>query len=149
MNRLSLILVLCLALGAGSAAAQGLPSFAQRDLTVDRAGGGPLTLHVEVAESPAQKAYGFMFRRELPRGQGMIFLFKPAQEAVFWMKNTLLPLDILFIAPDGRIVKIAAQARPMDPTPIPSDAPVAAVLEIGGGEAAAQGLATGDHVELW
>lgn len=101
---------------------------------------------VEIADTPAMRDRGLMFRKSLGPNQGMLFDFHTAQPVSFWMKNTLIPLDMLFIAPDGRIASIARNATPMDETPIPSGAPVTGVLEIRGGRAAEIGAEPGDLV---
>jgi uncharacterized membrane protein (UPF0127 family) len=88
-----------------------------------------------------------MFRRRLAADRGMLFDFKTSQRVSFWMKNTLIPLDLVFIGADGRIVTIARQARPLDETPIPSGGDVLGVLEIRGGRAAEIDAAPGDHVQ--
>ncbi len=107
---------------------------------------GPVTFHVMVAQTEAQREMGLMFRRDMAADQGMIFDFPDVAQRAFWMRNTLLPLDILFIDPDGRILNIAAQAVPMDETPLPSDGPARTVLEINGGLAAKLGIRPGDQV---
>ena len=84
-----------------------------------------------------------MFRRSLAPDRGMIFPYQPPQEVAFWMKNTLIPLDMLFIRGDGTIVRIAT-AKPLDLTPVSSGEPISAVLEIAGGRAAELGIKEGD-----
>jgi len=84
-----------------------------------------------------------MFRRTLAGNRGMIFPYEPAQEVAFWMQNTLIPLDIMFIRSDGTIVRIV-NAKPMDLTPLPSGQPVTGVLEIRGGRAKELGIKEGD-----
>lgn len=101
---------------------------------------------VEVARTREQKAQGLMLRETVPQGTGMLFLFDPPEPATFWMKNTLVPLDLLFIDPEGTIVFIAAQAKPHDLTPLTPPMPVASVLEIGGGEAQRLGIVIGDSL---
>ncbi len=86
-----------------------------------------------------------MFVRSLGPDEGMIFPYQPAQQVSFWMKNTLIPLDIIFVRTDGTIARIT-NARPMDVTPLPSGEPVATVLEIRGGRAAELGIKDGDFV---
>ena len=86
-----------------------------------------------------------MFRKALEPDRGMIFPYDPPQEVAFWMKNTLIPLDIVFIRSDGTIARIA-NAEPMDITPLPSGEPVAVVLEIAGGRAKQLGIREGDVV---
>ena len=87
-----------------------------------------------------------MFRKSVAADRGMIFPYEPAQEVAFWMKNTLIPLDMVFIGPDGKIGRIAANTTPMSLDPVPSVDPVSAVLEIAGGRAAELGLKEGDKV---
>jgi uncharacterized membrane protein (UPF0127 family) len=98
---------------------------------------------VEVAATPEQQERGLMFRGSLAPDRGMIFTYQPAQEVAFWMKNTLIPLDIIYIRSDGTIVRIV-NAEPMDLTPLPSGEPITAVLEIRGGRAAELGIKEGD-----
>ena len=101
---------------------------------------------VEIASTPDQQEAGLMFRRSLGPNEGMIFPYAPAQDVAFWMKNTLIPLDILYIREDGKIARIT-KAQPMDLTPLPSGEPVVSVLEIAGGRAAELGIAPGDRVD--
>jgi uncharacterized membrane protein (UPF0127 family) len=107
---------------------------------------GVLHYKVEVATTSQEQAKGLMFRTSLPERGGMIFPMKPPRFASFWMKNTLISLDIIFIRPDHTIESIAANAVPQDLTPLESGEPVAAVLEIAGGEAARIGIAPGDKI---
>lgn len=115
-------------------------------LTLHRAG-GPTTYRVEVAATPGQQATGMMFRRSMAPGTGMLFPMQPAREASFWMRNTLIPLDLVFIAPDRRVLGITANARPQSDDPLPSGGKVIAVLELAGGEARRIGLRPGDRVD--
>ncbi len=87
-----------------------------------------------------------MFRKELPEGYGMLFDFHTDQTANFWMRNTYIPLDIIFIKSDGRILHIAENAKPMSDDLIPSGGPIRAVLEVIGGTARKLGIAPGDTV---
>ena len=115
----------------------------------------PLTIHsangahrftVEIAATFEQQEAGLMFRKLVPANHGMIFPYSPAQEVAFWMKNTLVPLDMLFIRSDGTIARIVT-AKPLDLTPVPSGEPVVAVLELRGGRSAELGVKEGDRVE--
>ena len=99
----------------------------------------------EVARTSQQQEKGLMFRTRLGPAEAMIFPMRPPRFASFWMKNTLIPLDIIFIRPDGTIHRIA-NARALDLSPVESYEPVAAVLEIAGGRAAQLGLKEGDRV---
>ena len=108
--------------------------------------GGIIHFRVEVAATGQEQARGLMFRTSLPDHGGMIFPMIPPRFASFWMKNTLIPLDMIFIRPDGSIARIAANTVPGNLEPVDSGEPVSAVLEIGGGGAAANGIAEGDRV---
>lgn len=101
---------------------------------------------VWVADTPARSEQGLMFVRDLPPERGMVFPFEPARVVSFWMKNTYIELDLLFIAADGRVVKIIEHAAPLRLDLLSSDVPVGAVLELRGGEAGLLGLKVGDRV---
>ncbi len=107
-----------------------------------------VSLRVEVADSDFLRRRGLMNRQRLPRGQGMLLLWKRPTMAAIWMKNTLVPLDIVFLDAEGRIVHVHEGARPGDLTPIAAGRPVLAVLEIGAGEARRLGLKKGDRAAL-
>jgi uncharacterized membrane protein (UPF0127 family) len=107
---------------------------------------GVHVFQVEMAITPEEKEHGLMFRRELPEGQGMLFDFQFDQNVAFWMKNTYIPLDMLFIRADGRILRIAENTEPLSERNIPSGGPVRAVLEVIGGTAKKLGIAAGDRV---
>ncbi len=109
---------------------------------------GPLTLDVEVADSDPKREQGLMFRRELAPNHGMIFLFDEAQEISMWMKNTYIPLDMVFIGDDWRVLHIARNAEPQSTAIISSVHPASRVLEIAAGEADRLGLKAGDSVSL-
>jgi uncharacterized protein len=101
---------------------------------------------VEVADTPASQEQGLMYRRHMAPTQGMIFPMNPPVPASFWMKNTYIPLDLLFIGPDHRIIRIAANAKPLSLALIECPEPVSAVLELNGGAAKRFGLKAGDTV---
>ena len=101
---------------------------------------------VEMAVTPEQQAKGLMFRRELPEGRGMLFDFGQEQPTSFWMKNTYIPLDMIFIRGDGRIANIAENTVPLSEALISSGGPVRAVLEVIGSTAKKFGIAPGDRV---
>jgi uncharacterized protein len=107
---------------------------------------GQVKLKVEVARTPEEQARGLMFRESLPADGGMIFPLDPPRHASFWMKNTVIPLDMIFIRSDGSIARIEPETTPQSLTPVPSGEPVAAVLELAGGRASALGIAEGDRV---
>jgi len=101
---------------------------------------------VELATNAAERAVGLMYRKELPEGHGMLFDFHDDQPVQFWMHNTYISLDMIFIASDGRVVRVAENAKPMSDELIPSGRPVRAVLEVIAGTARKFGIAPGDRV---
>ncbi len=105
------------------------------------------TFQVEVAKTEAEQAKGLMFRTELGPDEGMIFPKDPPERSAFWMRNTVIPLDIIFIGTDHRILNIAANAVPYDETPLPSTGITSGVLELAGGRAAELGIKPGDKVK--
>lgn len=144
---LGLLVVSCALLPLVLVSAQDKAALAHAVAVITPKTAQPLHLDVEIAATQEQQERGLMFRRDLPADKGMLFPYDPPREVAFWMKNTVIPLDILFIGPEGRIVKMV-EAQPLDQTPLPSGQPVKAVLEIKGGLAASAGLATGDQVVL-
>ena len=115
-------------------------------LTV-RSSGKVHRFSVEVAATPREQAKGLMFRREMGADEGMIFPMNPPRFASFWMRNTVLSLDLIFIGTNHRVLNIAANAVPYDETPLPSNGLAIAVLELNGGRAAELGIGPGDKVE--
>ena len=107
---------------------------------------GEHSFTVDVAATPGQQEHGLMFVRSLAPDRGMIFPYDPPQRVSFWMKNTLIALDMIFIRSDGTIARIVT-AKPLDESPVPGGEPIAAVLEIAGGRAAELGIRAGDTVE--
>ena len=101
---------------------------------------------VELATNDAERERGLMYRKSMPEGHGMLFDFGYAQPTAFWMHNTYISLDIIFIGPDGRIIRIAENAKPMDDTLIPSGGLVRGVLEVIGGTSHKLGIKAGDKV---
>ncbi len=126
------------------------PSVAQTltPVSITIKGGQVRTFQIEIADTPEAREKGLMFRESMPLDQGMLFVFDREAPVAFWMKNTLIPLDMLFIRADGTIINIYPMARPHDETPIPARAPVRYVLEINGGVAAMLGIRAGDKVTL-
>ena len=111
---------------------------------------GRYPLQVEYAADDVTRDTGLMCRTHLASNRGMLFDFiQPTQGVAFWMKNTLIPLDIIFIGPDGKVISLAADARPLDETPLPAGGTIRGVLEIAGGRAAQIGLKPGDQVVNW
>ena len=114
-------------------------------LTVTHAG-QPHTFRVEVAATPGQQEQGLMFRTAMGADEGMIFPMEPPRGASFWMRNTVIPLDLVYVGTDGRISNIAANAVPYSETPLLSAGLVKGVLELNGGRAAQLGIVAGDKV---
>jgi uncharacterized membrane protein (UPF0127 family) len=101
---------------------------------------------VEIADTPDERETGLMNREQLAADAGMLFDFKAPEDVAFWMKNTLIPLDMLFIDQSGHIVNIAERTVPNSLVPIGSVKPVRAVLEVNGGTAARLGIKPGDKI---
>jgi uncharacterized membrane protein (UPF0127 family) len=101
---------------------------------------------VELAANDEDRTRGLMYRKELPEGRGMLFDFKTEQPVEFWMRNTYVSLDIIFIRGDGRILRIAENTEPLSERLIPSGGPVRGVLEVVAGTARKLGVAPGDKV---
>ena len=107
---------------------------------------GVHAFNVELATTEEERERGLMFRKELPQGQGMLFDFFTDQPVSFWMHNTYISLDLIFIRSDGRIMHIAENAKTLSDDLIPSGAPVRAVLEVIAGTARQLGIKPGDKV---
>lgn len=151
-RRYVLIVIAVVALGALAIVPRFLTAQDEGAVTFDRdrlnirTAAGEHAFEIELAETPEQRSRGLMFRDHLDPDAGMLFVFEAPREASFWMKNTLIPLDLLFIDGGGTIVRIAAETTPSSETPIPSGGLVKGILEIAGGRAAALGIAVGDRV---
>lgn len=113
---------------------------------VVRSARGMHRFDVEVARTELEQEKGLMFRKELGADTGMLFPMDPPRTASFWMKDTLIPLDMLFIHTDGTIAFIQANAEPYSRIPVSAGIPVAAVLELRGGRAGELGIAEGDRL---
>jgi uncharacterized membrane protein (UPF0127 family) len=134
--------------GSGTAVSERSPAgLDQVPLTI-QSRSGTHRFMVEVARTPEQQAQGLMNRQAMAADRGMLFPYDPPQNASFWMKNTIIPLDIIFIRANGTIALVAADTVPLSLEPIPSLEPVGAVLEINGGRAAQLGIQAGDKV-VW
>jgi uncharacterized membrane protein (UPF0127 family) len=119
-----------------------------RPLTV-RTAKGEFRFLVEVADSDRERELGMMCRRSLAPDRGMLFDFgRERPDAAFWMRNTLIPLDIIYIRRDGVVRSIIRNARPLDETPRPAGGPILGVLELAGGRAAQIGLQPGDRIDF-
>jgi uncharacterized membrane protein (UPF0127 family) len=107
---------------------------------------GRHAFQVEIADNEATREHGLMDRRYMAPDHGMLFEFDRDEPVSFWMKNTYIPLDMIFIAPSGVVTHIAANAEPLSERVVPSGGPSIAVLELDGGTAASIGLRVGDKV---
>lgn len=149
--RIQVLLLTC-ALAFPACARTAESGTARAEVTVVTAVGERHVFQVEIAESSSERRRGLMFREHLPPSHGMLFLYQPVQRVSIWMKNTLLPLDIMFIDAQGRIARIEHNAVPLSTRPMSSGVAVRAVLEINGGMAESLHLAPGDRViytPLW
>jgi uncharacterized protein len=108
---------------------------------------GRFAFNVEVVDTPETRAQGLMYRQELAPDAGMLFDFREERVTSFWMQNTFIPLDMIFVAADGVVKTVHVNARPHDPTTISSQVPVRFVLEIPGGRSEEIGLEPGDRLE--
>ena len=108
---------------------------------------GPHSFNIEIAKTPSEKILGLMYRRSLPADAGMLFLYDRPQQVTFWMRNTYIPLDMVFIGADGRVQRIESHTEPFSLAAISSDGEVEAVLELNAGTADAIGLKVGDKVD--
>jgi uncharacterized membrane protein (UPF0127 family) len=144
------VAALFLALLASPASAQQPPAppdqvFERAKLTIDTSA-GPREFDIELALTPAQQQRGLMLRKSMGAYEGMLFDFGEPRPITMWMANTLIPLDMLFIAPDGIVRHIHANAEPLSTRTIESGGPAKAVLEINGGAARMLGIKPGDVV---
>lgn len=130
-------------LGMAAAPGAGNGAECRADSVQLRGDWGQIAFSVEIADEPRERARGLMYRRTLPRGAGMLFVYEHPQNVRFWMKNTLIPLDMLFLDRSGRVTRIHEMARPGDLTPIDGGDAVFAVLEINGGLARRYGITEG------
>lgn len=134
-----------------SAMAQAARSVPQGDsleqLTVVTDNGRTHAFQVEVAKTDEQRARGLMFRKFMPQDRGMLFDFKTEQPVMMWMRNTYIPLDMVFIARDGRVINVAENTEPLSERTIASAAPAFAVLELNAGVAQKIGLKSGHRIE--
>lgn len=109
---------------------------------------GQVRFTVEVADDDAERSRGLMFREEMARGAGMLFVFDPPRGVSFWMRNTLIPLDMIFADPTGTVVSVHSNAVPGDETPIPGGSDdIYTVLEINGGLAERYGIGPGTQMQ--
>jgi uncharacterized membrane protein (UPF0127 family) len=139
-SRLTAIAFAVMTLCAGGAAFAGCAPG-----TIElRGAAGVQRFSVEIADSEAEREQGLMNRQKMPSSAGMLFVYPAPKHPYFWMKNTLIPLDMIFVDPSGRVTRVHSNAIPLDETPIDGGAGVMFVLEINGGLAKRLGIAEGD-----
>jgi len=151
-------LVLALALAASPVAAQQIPRMDPAHCTGQpeikplqpleiATSKGPAKFMVEFADTEKTREYGLMCRKLVAPDRGMLFDFKgPVDNVAFWMRNTLIPLDIIYIRPDGTVLSIARNVPPLNESPVPAGGRIRAVLELASGRAAQLGILPGDRI---
>ena len=139
------VLLAMIVLATTAAAAETPPALPEAPLIIE-ASGGRFEFQIELAKTPAERARGLMFRESLADDHGMLFDFGRPQPVTMWMRNTLIPLDILFIRSDGLISRIARDAQPLSDRIVESGGPVRAVLELRGGITAERDIEPGDRI---
>lgn len=145
---LALAVVLAACSGAQPARDAGVEEAPRIPVTID-AEGGSVIFQAELADSPSERTRGLMYRTEMADGEGMLFLFPAEQQLSFWMRNTLIPLDMIFIRADHTILGVVENAVPRTDTPRAVPGVSQFVLEINGGLAAKHGIASGQTVQFY
>jgi uncharacterized membrane protein (UPF0127 family) len=145
IRRLWLILPALLLMAACLRPAMAAAPLPVETITIDTRN-GPHSFSVEIAADDESREHGLMFREKMAPDAGMLFDFRTPQMVSFWMENTIIPLDMLFVRADGTIARIKENATPYSREPIPAGEPVQLVIELNGGRAAALGIAEGAHV---
>jgi len=143
---LAVAIIVALFAGPEHGYAQKKLDFKQDTLLVVKQAGGRYTFQIELARTPAQRQQGLMFRERLAADAGMLFDYDRPQPVAMWMKNTYVPLDMIFIDGAGIITHISKRAVPLSLQPISSNGPVRAVLEVNGGITDHLGIRVGDEV---
>ncbi|MBT8458843.1 MAG: DUF192 domain-containing protein [Litoreibacter sp.] len=124
----------------------GAFSMCKQDIVSVRGDWGQAEFRVEVADDATERSRGLMFRESLPRMSGMLFIYERPQSMSFWMRNTLIPLDMIFVDPEGRVRAIHENAVPLDETPIRGGPGLLGVLEINGGLSRKLGIGVGSEL---
>lgn len=146
--QLAVLALLCLVLGAcktDAAQPDLLGTFPKAEVTIE-SGHAKHVVHAWIADTPAHHAQGLMFVREVPRDAGMLFVYGGPRYITMWMKDTYVPLDMLFIDAGGRVLNIFENAKPLSLDAIPSAGAAVATLELPAGTVKALGLRAGDRV---
>ncbi len=137
--------VVALGLGLLTGVGQAIAGCADNTVEI-RSGGSQVQFHVEVVDTAQSRAQGLMHRSHLPRFSGMLFVYQKPQSVSFWMRNTLIPLDLIFMDKTGTVQRVHADAKPLDETAIPGGDEILLVLEINGGMASALGIEPGGQM---
>lgn len=116
------------------------------NVVIENSSGKKIPVTVEVAETPAARAQGLMFRHQIPGNSGMLFVFSAPSQSPFWMKNTLIPLDMIFIGEDGRVVDVIEQTIPLSEGLLIPKQAYTLVLEVNAGFVKKQSIHIGDRV---
>jgi len=145
MIRILRLALLVLLVAVPALAQQMPPAFKTGAITIATAG-GPQHFTVERATNDEQREYGLMYRRKLAADAGMVFVYPDERDVAMWMKNTFIPLDMLFVKADGTILSIRERAVPLSEETIPSKGPVSVVIELNGGTVSRLGIKPGDKV---
>jgi uncharacterized membrane protein (UPF0127 family) len=143
-----LLMTFCVTATAQDETRQPLSDFARTTVRIETPSGRAHRFEVYVARTDREHMQGLMYVEDLPADQGMLFPYAPPRPAAMWMKNTLIPLDMLFIRADGTVANVIADAAPQSLDSRRSDGPVAFVLELNGGTAARLGIAAGARIHL-
>jgi uncharacterized membrane protein (UPF0127 family) len=139
--KLVFVFILLLASMTGIATAQ-----CRNSIVEIKSANAHIRLNVEIADSAEKRAIGLMHRENLPYNSGMWFIYETPRTVAFWMRNTLIPLDMIFVDELGKVQKIHKNARPMDETPIPGGDNIQFVLEVNAGLSERYGLGAGDYI---
>ena len=145
--RVTLVVALLLLMAASHSMLMADSRLKRETVVVSTATNGDVSFNAEIAETSEQKGFGLMFRTSLPDSEGMLFHYDRPMEITMWMKNTYIPLDMLFIRADGVIHRIEARTEPLSERVIASRGNVTAVLEIAGGAAERLQIRPGDRVQ--
>ena len=143
---ISLVLICLSHVQAENSVPEQLVGWKQELIEIEKVRGDNVIINAYLADTPAKRAQGLMHVTDLPKNAGMLFVFSQPRQVSMWMKNTVISLDILFLSPNGRIVKIHKNAKPLSLASIPSHAKVKWVLELNAGVAGKLNLRLGDRL---
>ena len=145
-STISLVLICLSPVQAGNSTPEQLVGWKQELIDIEKVRGENVVINAYIADTPAKRAQGLMHITDLPENVGMLFVFSRPRQVSMWMKNTVISLDILFLNPSGRIVKIHENAEPLSLASVPSHTRVKWVLELNAGVAEKLNLRPGDRL---